>query len=233
MKGKTMKRLVVPLLAALLVAGLAAAPAEALTPDQKVDLRVLVVSPDGNLSADSLTSAWTAALDREGVPYDVYDASGPDLTAGDLEVAADHGRYQGVICVTQCDADLTAGELAVLTAYEVAFEIRQVNGFTYLYPSHGLNAPFLNGAVLDGTTGSLTAAGDVVFPYLAGPVQIEDLDATVDETYGYLATPADAPTAGRRHHWWGSIRIRQGSKRWCSRSTPINTSCIRRCWRPA
>ena len=59
-----------PPLAALalsLPVALAAAPACASSPGQRVDLKVLLISADGS---EPGFGAWKAALDREGVPYD-------------------------------------------------------------------------------------------------------------------------------------------------------------------
>jgi hypothetical protein len=80
-------------------------------------------------------------------------------------------------------AALSASSTTALEQYEEAFDVRQVT--SDVYPggaTYGLNAYTAAGA-LDGLTGSVTAAGQSVFPYLKGSVKFDT------GTYGYEATP--------------------------------------------
>ena len=180
------KKSVVLLAALSMVAALAPA-AGAIVPGQRVDLKVLVIAATGT---EPSYEAWTAALNREGVPFDTV-LSAHALTAGDLEAPTDHALYQAVVCVTNCAVPvLDAGELALLDAFQAKFGIRRVSGYVYPGVAYGLNVPSFSGTV-DGTSATLTAAGSTVFSYLDGPVDIDDVDPSVSETYGYFATPVD------------------------------------------
>ncbi len=182
-------------LATLVATTAAVVPAQALTPSQRVDLKVLVLSADG---FESSFAAWTKALDREGVPYDTLIANtAPPIDAATLTKSATHARYQAVVLATgglvQCDwvscySALDPAEWKALNAYQAAFGIRRVTAYAYPTPEYGLNWPFSAGD-LSGTVAKLTAAGSAVFPYLTGPVP---MDAG---TYGYYAEPLVAGTA--------------------------------------
>jgi len=156
----------------------------------RIDLRVLVISPDGT---DEGLGAWTAALDRSGVPYDVFIATDePPLTEDRLSDGVDHARYQAVLLsegdLVYCEPSVgcfeafTPEEWEVLDAYQAEFGIRRVSGNTFPTPEHGLIvAP--SGGDMSGDRTNLTAAGLAAFPALAGPV---DLGVG---TYGYVADP--------------------------------------------
>ena len=156
----------------------------------RIDLRVLVISPDGT---DQGLGAWKAALDRSGVPYDVFIATDePPLTADRLSDGVDHARYQAVLLsegdLVYCEPSVgcfeafTPEEWEVLDAYQAEFGIRRVSGNTFPTPEHGLIvAP--SGGDMSGDRTNLTAAGLAAFPALAGPV---DLGVG---TYGYVADP--------------------------------------------
>jgi len=73
-----------------------------------------------------------------------------------------------------------SGQLSALYSYESNFGARQVDG--YMYPDPALGATDASGGALDGTTGTLTAAGLAAFPELAGPIPF------ATGTYGYPAT---------------------------------------------
>ncbi len=144
-----------------------------------LDLKVLLV---GTGSSDPTTAAWASALTSEGVPYTEVTATGtygaetvtlPTLSAGSV------GDYNGVV-VADSPAALAAGQLSALDTYESTFSVRQIDG--YMYPSPALGLTDASAGALDGTTGTLTAAGLSALPGLAGPVPFDT------GTYGYPST---------------------------------------------
>lgn len=172
---------------------LLAAPAfAALQPGDRVDLRVLVLSADGT---EPGLGAWTAALEREGVPHDVLIATeAPPITAATLQASDTHARYQAVVLASgglyQCSAAgcfsaLDFDEWAALNAYQARFSIRRAVAYAYPTPEYGLNYPFQSGDQA-GTVGQVTAAAGDAFAYLAGPVPVDVL------SWGYRATPLAA-----------------------------------------
>lgn len=172
------------------VATLAAvSPAWALTATQSVNLRVLVLSADGT---EPGLQAWTAALAREGVPYDTIVANTADpITDATLTVNADQAKYNAVVLATgglvQCDASgcfsaLAADEWTALNAFQAKFGIRRVTAYAYPTPDYGLNWPF-QAADISGSTANLTAAGLAAFPALVGTVPLDT------GTWGYYAEP--------------------------------------------
>jgi hypothetical protein len=162
----------------------AAAPASAATAPT-LNLRVLLI---GEGSSDVTTAAWQAALTSEGVPYTLVTATGtapnetvslPALSSGTT------GNYNGVV-IADSPTDYAAGALSALDAYESSFGVRQVDG--YMYPSPALGVTEATGGALDGTTGTLTAAGLAAFPELSGPIPF------ATGTFGYGSTvDAGAP----------------------------------------
>jgi hypothetical protein len=175
----------------LAVAGtlIAAGPAQAFTNNVRVDLKVLVFN-DGSAGVATIT----AALDREGVPYDQIRLAGsvPTLTAAQLSDTlngAPRARYDGV--VVPSENALGAANTALLNTFEQTFGIRQVDAYTWAGANVGLTAAFTG--TLDGATATVTAAGrSAGFGYLTGSLPIDNLDPSVPETYGYLGTPAAA-----------------------------------------
>ena len=89
------------------------------------------------------------------------------------------GNYNGVV-IADSPTDYASGQLTALDTYESAFGVRQVDG--YMYPSPALGVTEATGGALDGTTGTLTAAGLAAFPELKGPVPFDT------GTFGYSAT---------------------------------------------
>jgi hypothetical protein len=164
---------------------------------QQVDMKVLVVTDDG-----APTSAISQELAAEGVPFttvDLGDPNRPAITASFLTGTANgmpEARYQAVV-LPNADPFTNQAEMTALTSYEQQFGIRQVDSYVYPTAAVGLGAPDYAGS-LDGTTATVSAAGlSGAFPYLRGSVPFEDLNPSVAESYGYLATPLpDNPTAG-------------------------------------
>lgn len=184
-----LKCLAVLIAAAALVVGGAGSANSA--PGQRIDLKVLLLSADGN---EATYQAWRTALQREGVPFDAIIATtASPITADTLAVHSSHARYQAVVLATgglvyfdgtNYVSALSGDEWAALQNFETSFGIRQVSAFVYPTPEYGLNYPFYAGD-MGGVVGTLTTDGQSAFPYLVGSVPIDSL------AYGYQATPAD------------------------------------------
>jgi hypothetical protein len=179
-----------------------AAPTARVSPGQRIDLKVLLLSADGN---EPGFAAWKAELEREGVPFDTLVAYSGQTRAATLtdatlaDYASEHARYQAVILatgdlvhqVTNANGTLsylsalTDAEWATLSKFERTFGIRRLSDYTAATAAHGL-APAV-GAPQDGVVGQLTPAGRAAFPYLKGPVAIADDDPATAETFGYPA----------------------------------------------
>ncbi len=163
-----------------IMAGSSAGIASAATTTNTLNLKVLVVGGVGGAANDPTTAAWDAALTQEGVPYTEVDASGtsgaetvglPPLSSGAT------GNYNGVI-IAGSPANFSAAALAPLFAYEAQFGVNQVDGYTA--PFYG--ETIVAGGTLDGSIGTLSAAGMAALPSLAGPILFDT------GTYGYSAT---------------------------------------------
>ena len=150
-----------------IMAGSSAGIASAATTTNTLNLKVLVVGGVGGAANDPTTAAWDAALTQEGVPYTEVDASGtsgaetvslPTLSSGAT------GNYNGVI-IAGSPANFSAAALAPLFAYEAQFGVNQVDGYTA--PFYG--ETIVAGGTLDGSIGTLSAAGMAALPSLAGP----------------------------------------------------------------
>jgi hypothetical protein len=181
------KWLALGLAAVLSTAGLAAAagPAAAATPNT-LDLKILLI---GTGSADPTTGAWEAGLADEGVPFtevtaDTGGGSGgytvtlPSLSSGTT------GNFNGVV-IADDPAAFASGQLSNLYSYESTFGVRQLDGYAFPTPTTGQT--LMDSGALDGTTGTLTAAGQTAFPELNGPVPFDT------GTFGFGST---APTGG-------------------------------------
>jgi hypothetical protein len=209
-----MRRRVLPrlLIAAALIVAVGAPVALAAVgpqPGQRITMRVLLLSADGK---EATFAAWKAALQREGVPYDakIADDEAPFTDATFADYGANTAKYQAVILATgdlvhavanpdstvTFPSALADSEWTALARFEQTFGIRQVSDSTTPSPAHGLNFATNTGAQ-DGNTGQLTAAGLLAFPYLKGPVPIDNSSPTGVDSFGYQATPAavTAPAA--------------------------------------
>ncbi len=151
----------------------------------ELSLNVLLI---GAGSTDPTTAAWQSALSQEGVAYTEVTATNtatygsyavtlPALTTGSV------GNFNAVV-IADSPAAYAAGQLTALDAYEASFGVRQIDGYTAPY----LGITLASSGALDGTTGTLTAAGLAALPELAGPIPF------ATGTYGYPATvTAGAP----------------------------------------
>ena len=158
----------------------------------KIDLEILVVS-DGSPMID----AYQDRLTREGIPFQVLDLQAADRPALDdayltvPDAQAPHARFQGVIMPNSAPTGLSSTELESLYNYEAKFGVRQISAYVWPSAQHGMNTPAHSGPV-DGMTASVTPAakGDG-YGYLRGAVKLDDIDSSVAESYGYLATPGN------------------------------------------
>ena len=168
-------------------------PAAAVTAPPELSLNVLLI---GSGSTDPTTAAWQAALSSEGVSYTLATAAGtygaetvtlPALTTGSV------GNFNGVV-IADSPAAFASGQLTALYSYESTYGVRQLDGYTAPYTGVGENASSTT-AVLDGTNGTLTAAGLAGLPGLAG---------TVPFSTGSLGYPATAVTGAAFTPWLDS-----------------------------
>jgi hypothetical protein len=184
------------LAAVITLAGLAGAavatPAFAAAPRQRIDLRVLVLS-DGGSGVDTIV----AQFDREGVPYTTVNLTAPNrpqITAASLADSVNgirRAKYQGVVVPNE--TAVSGPEATALADFEREFGVRQIIAYTSANAAVGESTAW--SGVLDGTGMTVTAAAKAAgFGYLNGSVGIDDRDAGVDESYGYLG--AAAPPAG-------------------------------------
>jgi hypothetical protein len=155
-----------------------AAPAAAAT-SNTLDLKILLI---GDGSTDPTTAAWASALTQEGVPYTEVDATGtspsedvslPTLSNGTT------GDFDGIV-FADSPYDFASGQLSTLYSYEATFGVRQIDG--YYSPTSTLGQLIVSQGALDGTSGTLTAAGLTAFPELKGPIPFST------GTYGYQST---------------------------------------------
>ncbi|MEV7078448.1 hypothetical protein AB0N88_07885 [Streptomyces sp. NPDC093516] len=159
----------------------------------RIDLRVLVVS-DGGPSTDAIAAELAAA----GTPYTLIDLTRPGRTVIDAGFLADtvdgrpRARFQAVVLPDDNPFPAGSAEMAALAAYERAYDIPQVDAYTYARPEAGLQYPLPGGYAgsLDGKEAQVTAAGRAgPFGYLDGAVPFEDNDPAVGESYAYLSKP--------------------------------------------
>jgi hypothetical protein len=143
-----------------------------------IDMRVLVISADGN---EAGLPAITTTLDYLGTPYTLHVANtAPGSLTTERLSSGCHANYHAVI-VTLGVVDnvwsgiLTATELQALHTFESAFKVREVVWYTY--PNDfGLvaNGPAVSTIAAPPLKVSLTPAGATVFPYLnRGPKTVK------------------------------------------------------------
>ncbi|MGV9688304.1 hypothetical protein ACWDUX_04195 [Streptomyces sp. NPDC003444] len=172
---------------------LPSASAQAVELDPRVDLRVLVVSDGG-----PATAAIAAELEAAGTPYteiDLTRADRPVITAGYLADSVgnrNRAKFQAVVLPNDNPFPAGSAEMTALANYERAYDIPQVDAYTYARPEVGLQYAVYGGYAgsLDGVQAQTTAAGlSGPFGYLEGAVPFEDNSPTVGESYAYLSTP--------------------------------------------
>jgi hypothetical protein len=183
-------------LVSVLAVGASIAPSAAVAA-QRIDMKVLLL---GTSATEPDFTAWQAALQREGVPFQalVTTPGHAPITAATLASGTTEAKYQAVIVSvgglvecpeSGCVSQLSSAEWSALEEYEHTFNVRQLTGDVYPSSAYGLNSPTLSGP-LDGAKGTLTSAGKTVFPYLKEAVGMDT------GTYGYEATPLATQAAG-------------------------------------
>ncbi|MFE5731537.1 hypothetical protein ACFQ7A_11635 [Streptomyces sp. NPDC056528] len=179
------------LVAALVLPGASAQAAEL---DPRIDLRVLVVTDGG-----PATEAIAAELDAAGTPYTKVDLNRADRPVIDAGYLADttgsrkRAKFQAVVLPNDNPFPAGSAEMSALANYERAFDVPQVDAYTYARPEVGLQYAVLGGYAgsLDGVRAQTTAAGlSGPFGYLEGAVPFEDNSPSVGESYAYLSTQA-------------------------------------------
>src|SRR6267154_2100991 len=155
-----------------------------------IDLKLLVVS-NGKTEADF--PAIRQILDYLGTPYDVLDmtVNTGGITSSMLSDGSCHGYYQGVIFAYGAYIYTLPG-MSVLTSYEQAFGVRQLNWYMYPNNDFGSNYPYKNVITSAGTdSASFTSAGASVFWYANTATPL-----VLSNTYIYQGTPLTALPAG-------------------------------------
>ncbi|MGW3038577.1 hypothetical protein ACWC9T_00710 [Kitasatospora sp. NPDC001159] len=191
--GRATRRVAACAAAVLLASGLQTTLAHGDTTPPRIDLTVLVID-DGGPSV----AAITAELKSQGTPYKVVSLNDPNRPVIDSAFLSDtvnglpRGKYQGIVLPNENPFPNSAAEMTAIATYEAAFNVRQIDAYTWASPAVGLNYAQNPGFVgtLDGFQAATTTAGTSgPFGYLKGNVPFEDNDPTVSESYGYLATP--------------------------------------------
>ncbi|MFD5437058.1 hypothetical protein ACFWJ4_33530 [Kitasatospora sp. NPDC127067] len=198
--GRATRRVAACAAAVLLASGLQTTLAHGDTAPPRIDLTVLVVD-DGGPSV----AAITAELKSQGTPYKVVSLNDPNRPVINSAFLSDtvnglpRGKFQGIVLPNENPFPNSAAEMTAIASYEAAFNVRQIDAYTWANPAVGLNYAQNPGFVgtLDGFQGATTAAGTSgPFGYLKGSVPFEDNDTNVSESYGYLATPLASLPAG-------------------------------------
>ncbi|MFI6154143.1 hypothetical protein ACIBCA_15795 [Kitasatospora sp. NPDC051170] len=198
--GRATRRVAACAAAVLLAGGLQTTLAHADTTPPRIDLTVLVIDDGGPAVA-----AITAELKSQGTPYKVVtlsDAGRPVINSAFLSDTVNglpRGKFQGIVMPNENPFPNSAAEMTAIATYEAAFNVRQIDAYTWASPAVGLNYAANPGYVgtLDGFQAATTTAGTSgPFGYLKGSVPFEDNDPNVSESYGYLATPLASLPAG-------------------------------------
>ena len=176
------------------------AEAQLITLARRVNLNVLVLS-----AGDVGTDMVKAGLREGGVPFTEIDLRASNrqrITNGYLTDAASlfvkRGNFQAIVVPNEAPTQLSASEVSALASYQREFRVRRLDAYVYPSAAVGMGVPTFSGA-FDGMTANVNAAGKANhFAYLNGPVPFDDNDATIPETWGYLAAPLAADTANRR-----------------------------------
>ncbi len=148
-----------------------------------IEMKLLVISADGQ---ETDLPAIKAALDRIGVPYEVFIATQTPFNWQMLWDGWMYSYYQGVILTTgnltyynqntgQWESAFTDYDWLNLYEFESAFGIRQVTSYTYPAgppDNYGLNLVTYQDTSVTPLTAQLTDQGKQVFSYLNPNAQI-------------------------------------------------------------
>lgn len=175
--------LVVAALAAAVVGIVSNVGSQAAVLPYRVDLRVLLLDDD-----QPWTDALQRSMDTEGIPYTAVPlgAAGRPVITPAFLAAGDRAFYQSVIMPSAAPPQLSADEVAALSAYSAKFGVRQVAGFSFANDAVGLQAPFFVGDIA-GTQAQLTPVARADgFGYLNGTVPFGV------GSYSYVSEPLPA-----------------------------------------
>ncbi|WP_052424491.1 hypothetical protein [Streptomyces fulvoviolaceus] len=168
-------------------------PGASAAEEPRIDLKVLVVD-----NGDSPVDAITAQLESTGIPYttiDLTDANRPTITdafLSDTVNGTPRAKYQGVVLPNEAPFGSGSAEQTALESYETTYGIPQVDAYTWAHPGVGLDYTSEGGwaGTLDGRAAAVTDVGKAgYFGYLDGAFTFEDNDASVQESYGFVAKP--------------------------------------------
>src|SRR5439155_16030354 len=169
--------------------------------DWSVQMAVLVISATGS---EPSFGAIQDALGYHTVPLTTWIATQkPGQLTPDTLFTACVGKYQGVILTTGSLAywdgstwrsALSPAEWQTLRAYEANFHVREISWYVFPSADQGLGPPSPPDGVNTTTSpinGTLTAAGQAVFPYVnaANPITITGAWAYQARATGAGVTP--------------------------------------------
>jgi hypothetical protein len=171
-------------------------------------MRVLVISATGS---EPSFGAIKDALGYHTVPFTIWIATEkPGQLTPDTLYTGCNGQYQGVILTTGSLAywdgstwrsALSPAEWQTLRAYEANFHVREISWYVFPSADQGLGPPSPPDGVNTTTSpinGTLTAAGQAVFPYVnaANPITITGAWAYQARATGAGVTPLLVDNAG-------------------------------------
>ena len=146
----------------------------------RVAMRILLLGQTGR---EPGFEAWSRSLTRAGVPFDAIVLAERHAPVS-ITTPSGIVCYQALILAKEglIDSALDAEQRGALERVEHDLGLRRLTAYAYPGPRYGLTAPIWAGR-LDSLSASLTARGLELFPYLRGPLPIDD------GTWGYLAPP--------------------------------------------
>ena len=147
------RRLLIVLAGVASVLSLSLGSADSASAAQRIDMKVLLL---GTSTTEPDFTAWQAALQREGVPFEAIITSPghAPITAATLSDTLANGtqeaKYQAIIvsvgelpeCTESgCVSTLSTSEWSAIEEYEQTFNVRQLTGDIFPSSTYGLNGP--------------------------------------------------------------------------------------------
>ena len=170
---------------------------------QTLDLKLLVISADGN---ETDLPHLTASLDRIGLPYDTLIATQTPLTEATLSSSDTHGKYYGVVLTTgnliyspdggaTYPSAFTPEQWTILQSYQAKFGVRSVTSFTFPEAAYGLTYAGYQDTLQSPLQASYTAAAEQIFGYVNTANQVP-----LSGAWLYLGTVIDPSVTTRPGH---------------------------------